>query len=145
LVDVPAEVFRRVVKHLDPIWMWNVSHTYSFAFRALSQEGGANHLWYDAMPPAMWSEGERYQDVATDQPSEYPLNKVIGGPYRDTFDYKREIVGRFQEDRCNVCLRRPREITELWVEKHWGVKFCRLCFEAYTVGRFWFCRFLTES
>lgn len=179
LEALPPEIFQRVCACLQPIWLWNLSHSYGAAFRALAGldggGGGAGNLsWYRAMPVDMWREralhqpqyqpddarrqtGDRLASVksavalrtavhssavdstaatATATTGSSPAahnNMLLGGPYRRDFDYKREIVERFKEWRCNICLSFAKPGFGVLLRKEWGIKFCTSCFVEYTI------------
>jgi hypothetical protein len=74
LNNMPHEIFVRICSYLEPIWLWNLSHTCHFAFVGLSFALG-NKIWYDAIPAALYKEKEKYQDEAELRMVESNLNK----------------------------------------------------------------------
>ncbi|MCJ1442040.1 MAG: hypothetical protein MMC23_002532 [Stictis urceolatum] len=59
---LPCAVFVKIVSYLEPIWLYNLSHTNGHMRRMLSFEEGGNRIWYDAMPQGIWHEKEKFQD-----------------------------------------------------------------------------------
>ena len=159
---MPGEIFQQICSHLNPIWLWNLSHAYGFAFHALSHEGGGTRIWYAAMPSFILPEGPMYQCLYELTTYVYLRSEavchmqdhlrapysaevarmclsgveILGGVYEDVFNYKREIVGRFQEVRCHICLTPPSEPFGISIIQQWGVKWCLHCFAEYARGEF---------
>ena len=58
---LPFEGYREICSHLEPIWLWNLSHCWSVTFHSLSFEEG-NLIWYEALPSHVLEAKERHQN-----------------------------------------------------------------------------------
>jgi hypothetical protein len=68
-------------------------------------------------------------------------NCLLGGIYRDIFNYKREVVGRLSQKfgskenhRCQVCFQKENSMFRIYTIRQRGVTWCQSCFEEYSIS-----------
>ena len=121
---MPAEMFARVCKNLDPIWLVGLSATCSRMRDNLSFPLGS-WIWYKAMPTSLWNDEEKRNTV-----------RALGGPYNAHFNYKREIIRQLSKHRrCYICATTVGSDGRPVKPKCFGMILCNDCLGCYSTSK----------